>query len=148
MEKRDVSLNPSRMTGAEFAHASYMATVEQGHTKEDLLNPNFWAHVAQKLRPYDEIKVRCDDDSFYATFLVLARDNTWAKLALISWTNLEDDVKTAIPDEYEIKLRGAYLKHCVIRKKDGTVIKEQCQTKKEAAEWLESYIATTGKKAA
>ena len=37
-----------------------------------ILHPDFWGHIAAKLRPYDEIKVRCDDGTFYAQLLVLA----------------------------------------------------------------------------
>lgn len=149
-EKRNTQLNPARLSLFEHTNTAYLATVETGTTEKDLLNPNFWSHIAPKLRPYDEIRVCCDDGSFYVTLLVVSCDRTWAKVKVKKdgWMNLEDETNVPENSEYEIKWGGPYLKFRVIRKKDGGVLRDKLQTKKEASDWLEGHIGTTGKAAA
>jgi hypothetical protein len=141
-------LKVGRMVLAEQAQRTFVVTTEQGHTKENLLNPNYWTHFAREFQPYDEIKVRCDDESYYGTLLVVACDRTWAKVVALNWISIGEDVKVPETDEYELKFGGPYLLWRVIRKKDGGVLKEKCRTKKEAADWMHDYIKTAGKAAA
>lgn len=140
-----LQLGPARIQGHEFALNVWVVTVEAGTTIEQMESRDYWAHVANKLRPYDEIKVRSDDGAFYAHFLVLACDRTWAQVHRLSYHDLlPAAAKAEIPDEYEIKWGGPYLLHRVIRKSDKAVLKENFQTKLDAMQWLDEYRKTVG----
>lgn len=140
--KRDVSAFPARLKGAEFAHTNYDLCVDETVTREDLLKPTFWAHVAEKLRKNDEITVTRDDGAFYAKLLVIGRDKTWAVVKEIAFVDLRDK-PVALPEDvgndYDIKNRGEH-KWCVIRKIDNAVIAQGHHTRKAAEEWLDVYL--------
>lgn len=137
-------LPPARLKGREFANQDHAATVEQGTTVEDLKRPEFWSHVAPKLRPYDEIRVSVDDGTFYARLLVLSVGRNWAKTHVLenhTLTSKDVDMTQAEGyDGYEVKYRGAHCKFSVIRKADSTVIHEGMTSKAEAETWLAGHL--------
>lgn len=134
----------SRMRGAEYERAVHVVTVEQGVSRETLKEPTFWAQVASKLRPWGRLEVRSDDGTFYAEYLVLACDRTWARVHELSYVSLTDaDISlTQAGDNYELKWRGPHLKWSAIRKTDSVALQEGFQTKDEAKLWLDGHIKT------
>lgn len=146
--KGNPQINPNRIKQAEYERTVYVVTVEMGTTKEDLENPGFWAHFAAKFRPWDRLEVRCDDGSFYAEYLVLACDRVWAKVKELSYVSLTtsdiSQTQAALQDGLEVKYRGPHLKHGVVRKTDGAILKEGMQTKQEAEQWLAEYRQKIG----
>ncbi len=142
----DIKLNPSRMKGAEYERTVYVATVEFGTTKDDMKDPAFWSHVSNKLKPWDRIEVRSDDGTFFAEYLVLASERTWAKVHMLSYTSLTSaevsQTQAAIEnDEFEVRWRGPHLKFSVIRKADDAVLKDG-MSKDEAFLWRKEYVKT------
>jgi hypothetical protein len=146
-EVRVSPLAPARRTGAEFANNDHRVTVEQGVTMEDVVKPDFWAHVAPKLRPYDEIRLCTDDGMFYARLLVLSVGRNWAKvftLEVHELTTKDVDMSQAEAfDGYEVKYRGPHCKFSVVRKSDSEVVKEGLGTKSEAHAWLADHVKQT-----
>jgi hypothetical protein len=145
---KDISLNPSRLKGAEFQRAVWTVTVEDDVKKDDLLIDQFWAHVAHKFRQYDKIEVRTDDARFFAELLVIAAERNWAKVIFTNFVEIKQNQKDEPESPYEIAHKGPHMKFCVIRKSDRHMLKEGCQTRKEASEWLESHIKAISKQAA
>ena len=140
-KKRDVKLNHTRMKEGQFVRNLWVVTVEQGVTREDLTNPGFWAHVAFQLRPYDRLEVRSDDGIFFAEYLVLACERTYAKVKELSWISLTTKDVALSQDEadlekFEYKFRGPHAKHSIIRKSDGAVMVEKLETQDQARQWL------------
>lgn len=146
---KEVRIMPARFQLAEHARNVYVITVEENQKKEDVMNPDYWAHIAGKLRQYDEIMVRSDVGAFYGHLLVVACERTWAKTAVLSWVVLEEgNVSEQEPTDYRVEYKGPYKKFCVIRVEDSALLKDEIQTKKEANQWVEDYRITVGKKAA
>lgn len=138
-KKRDVKLNHTRMKEGQFVRNLWVVTVEQGVNRDDLMNPGFWAHVAFQLRPYDRLEVRSDDGLFFAEYLVLSCERTYAKVKELSWASLtSQDVAMSQEDleQYEYKFRGPHAKHSVIRKSDGVVMVEKLETQDQAKQWI------------
>lgn len=138
-------LDPSRVKQGEYERTVWVATVEQGTSRENLKDPSFWAHIANKFRPWDKLEVRADDGTFYAEFLILACDRTWARVFELNYQSLTStDISLTQADAYELRWRGPHLKWGVIRTADNAVVKESCQTKDEAKLWMEGHIQTVG----
>ena len=137
-----VQLSPTRMKSAEYERVVYVVTVPVGTNKDDMENPAFWSHVAMKLKPWDRLEVRCDDGAFFAEYLILACDRLWAKVKELSFVELNAK-ETELTDvsEYKIQWKGPHLKFCVIRTKDGGMLKERME-KDEASLWLKEYLNT------
>ncbi len=127
-EKRAVQLKDPRMKEQEFLRVWWVVTVEHGTTKEDILKPEFWTQVAIKLKPYNRIDIQADDGSFFAEFLVITCDKTYANVKELSWTEL-NTTKEQPHEEFYAKWRGPHLKWSVIRSSDKEAVKEGMETK-------------------
>lgn len=144
-------LEASRFGLAEHQRNVHICTIEHGITRREVINPAFFAHVAPKCRPYDEIIVNCDDGTLYARLLVLQAERTWIMVHVLEWHDLttkdvalsktEKLAEAANPAaEFEVKHRGPHLKWCVIRKADSQPVREKEETKKDAQNWLDEYL--------
>lgn len=127
---------------AEFLRNIYAATPEAGTKLEDILQPDFWVHVAKTLHISDRIEVIPEDGSFYAELFVVSVASNLVKVKLLSHHELHDVGAPAEPgDELEVVWRGQTAKHTVWRKKDKHILKDGFATKQEAAQWLTAYLA-------
>jgi len=147
-KKREMRITASRMKSGEFVRTLYVATVEPGVTREDLLKPDFWAQVAYQFSPYDRLEVRSDDGIFFAEYLILACERTYAKVKELSFVSLttKDVAMTEAENElelYKYKYRGPNCKHSIIRKSDDTVMVEKLATKDAALTWLANHKKAT-----
>jgi len=70
----------------DFAATDYLWVIEKGHTLEDLKNPEYWGHIAGKLRTNDHIWCAAEDNSFYCLARVVANASTWAKVQILLLT--------------------------------------------------------------
>lgn len=143
LNKREVSIHPSRMRLAEYDRQEWTVNAELGTSLEDVLLPSYWAHMAEQMKQYDHIEVRIDDGSWVAFLLVTSCDRTWAKVKMLSKIDLDDDMSTPITSKlHEVKWRGPQLKFSVIRLSDNKVIKEGIGDKLEAYRWMQEYERT------
>jgi hypothetical protein len=135
------------MKTREFENQDHVVTVEHGNTIDDVLRPEFWSHVAPKLRPYDEIRVRADDGTFYARVLVLSCGRNWAKVHQLEHhrlTSKDVDMSQAAQFEgYDVKWRGPHCKWSVVRKADNVVVIEKLDSQAEATTWLADHLKAT-----
>ena len=144
-QKREVKLTNARIKEAGYDRNLWVITTEMGVTRKDLLKPDYWSHVAMQLRPYDRIEARTDDGVYFAEYLVLASDRTFAKVKELSWhsltskdvalTQAEMDAK----EQYRYSYRGANLKHSIIRTSDNQVVTEKHDSKESAMLWLKEH---------
>ncbi len=142
-EEKHPQLNPTRFTYAEHDYNKWSVNAEQGTTREDLKSPDYWSHVASKLRAGAEIRVLAEDGSFVAYFLVIAADRTWARVHELSYVDLRKEAAPvnleALVGDYEVKLRGPK-RWSVLRKSDRAVLQEGLYTEGDAHEWLKRYL--------
>jgi hypothetical protein len=122
-DRRVVSLNEPRFKLAEAVRNVWVVNAEQGTTVNDVLEPAYWAHVAQRLRPYDHIEVRIDTGEWLLSLLVLGCDRNWAKVHVLHRYELEK-AETDMPKakKHRVEWKGPQLKWCVIRNSDNEII--------------------------
>lgn len=142
-QKRSVVIHPTRMHLSEYKRQDWVCNAELGTTVEDVLKPEYWAHMAALMNPYDHIEVRVDDGSWVAYLLVTACDRTWAKVKLDRKLELVDDVST--PEQsirHRVEWKGPQLKWCVIRVSDSERVQSEMASKEVANEWLRNFEKT------
>lgn len=128
-ERKVESLTITNLKEAEFVRPVYCATIPIGTDPEDLLKPEYWAHVATHLRPWARIEARAEDGTWFAEYIVLSVDRTWARVRMLAKYNLTSQDTSISQAEkisqsgFEIKWRGG-AKWSVIRKVDSAVMKE------------------------
>lgn len=150
--KPAAQLEERRFQLAEQARNTWAITVEGGEhrpSKDEILSGAFLAHVATRLRPYDRIEVRCDDDSFFAELLVLSTGHAVARTAVLSWTALTaiDDAAADEISGYKIEKKGPHKQWCVIRESDKAYIHEGAVSREAARFWLVEHLKTFRKAA-
>lgn len=168
MSETVLQMAADRFKLAEHERNVHSITIEEGVTRAQLINPAFLAHVAAKLRPYDQIEVRCDDGTLFAKLLVLQAERTWARVHVLEWHNLTtrdvslsqvgeqaksgaadkaagpDPARALMPeDDYLVQWKGPHKKWCVIRKADGAYMREAEPDKAAATTWLLDWIKVT-----
>lgn len=126
----------------------FAATTPIGTAFEDVLNPEFWAHTAYKLRPADEIIVHTDDMSYRGHLYVrhvhapgAQRLNNRAVVAKLSFQEFGAIDKDLRNTTHEVKFMGPHQKWCVVSLSDQRVVKEGCGTSDEAAQWMRNRAA-------
>lgn len=149
--KREPRIQNDRFQVSDFTVGRFDAKSEIGTTQEDLLTPEYWSHVSERMTPYSEVTVRCDDGTYYAKFLVLDCGRGWAKMQLLNWWSLttadvaqtQSSVGTAA--DYDILWKGSTRKHIVQRKSDQIVLHEGEQRKDAAVAWLNEFLIDKAK---
>lgn len=124
---------------SEFVGKRYVCKVPADLAFEQVLEPSFWGHVGQMLRPWDRIEVRPEDLSYVAEVIVIESGPLFAKVALVFKTTLE--AKTEDVNTLTIEFVGG--KHRVRRGPD--VMKGDFATKKDAQRWIDDYVAKDSK---
>lgn len=144
-ERKVQPLENPRMEEAEYKRTVMVATAHPGTQPADLLQPEYWAHVSTRLKPWDEVHVRADDGTWYAKVLVTESGRTYARTHILESHNLtSQDVamsqqKMYIGD-YEVMHRGEHSKWSVVRKSDRSVVHEFEETQGGAVNWANERI--------
>jgi len=141
--RRVQPVDRARMRECEFQRTVYTATAFENTDPKDLLDPEYWTHVAEQFKPFDKVEVRADDGSWYAELLVLETSRRWTRMHMLSKHNLttgDVSLSQSKLQEYAVEFKGPHKKHCVIRLSDQEIIHEGEETKGGAHTWLAGRI--------
>ena len=133
---------PARVKEASYARTHWSCTVASGTVPEDLLKPEYWSHIAVKMRPRDQVEAWSDDGTWYAEYVVRACDRSWAMLAPKMKLNFNSAEIPVEDSPYAVSHRGAHDQWSVTRKSDGAVLFKEGRTREEADAWMRQYIRT------
>lgn len=116
----------------EYVSPLYWAIIPAGHTRELLESPNYWCHIASKLKRNTEIVCVAEDYSFYGRGLVTDATTATARVWFTTWVERADADTEApdLSDDYKIDQNAAGFR--IIHKETRKVVKENMATKKEA----------------
>jgi len=136
-KKTALKLPVPRMKSAEYMRQCHRVTPEAGTPYDAVTEPSYWAHVAQKINPYDKIEVVAEDGAWYAELLVLSVDKmaiTVREIVLIDLhgDSTEDAEGDQEQSDYFSKYRGPHLQWCVMRRSDQACVRDKIQTKVQA----------------
>lgn len=135
-EKKKVK-KPTNIENAEYARTVYQVKPEISVTVKDMLEPDYWAHVAKTLRAGDRIEAVPEDRHYFAEFFVLAASTNWAKLVLLRETTLIKDNEKSVTDGFSIGFAGPH-KWRVTRGQE--VLSKGHDDKDAAARWLSDHL--------
>lgn len=125
----------------EAVMASHVALPAEGTTREDVLNPVFWSHVAKGVRSPAMFHILPKDGAWYGRFLVVFCDALRIKLVELEYRVLDAITEAElVNDKYEVKWGGPVVRFRVIRKIDGLVMKENFQDKTAASAWMSTSL--------
>lgn len=134
---------PTNLFPAEHTILVWHHTVPAEIGLDDVLSPEFWTHVAQKLRPHNRIIVDREDGAWTATLFVRSAARLSATVAVEHFKEFgEREALPAEPSaaEYEVAWGGPAHKHRVIRKADKQVMEKGFDTPEQASAWLRQHV--------
>lgn len=131
-----------RLKSAEYDVRQLVVTAEAGDSIDDILKPEYWAIVARNLQVGDEITVRTDDELFYAKLLVRQVGPVWAKVHLLSYTDLQPKDVTAevVKPQFTVEWGGQHHKYRVRRTSDNAVVSSGHADKETANNWTAEHM--------
>ena len=142
-EEEKVKVDPFKSPDcqlAEHAYRSFNLYIKEAPDEvSDLENPDYWVHIAPKMRTGDEVRVVSEDMSFYTRLLCTYAHGTAAVMKVVESTAVEGLTAPEEEDsKYKAELRGPK-GWCVINSETGEVVKEklpnQATAVKEAADY-------------
>lgn len=141
----------NRMTPREQRQNEWIVFAEKGTPISDLLNRDFWAHCAGRLRDSDKICVMADDRSYYVELVVFRVAGNWAVTRIFGEPIIADPGELpSIDIDYEAFELGLQQGWGVRSRKTGAVIKGDgtLRTQDEANAWLRNWLIAVRNKTA
>lgn len=108
------------------------------NTREDLLAPEFWVNIANKLRPGGLIAAHWMDGSAFAEYYVRRKSGSYVEvheLRYVKFPGLEELPKNS---PYAIEFSGPAALWRVVRKSDKHVLRDKFNDEWSAQAWLRS----------
>lgn len=138
-------LQTTRIELAEHQRNIWAVVPEAGASLDDVVKPEYWAHVAARMKPWDRIDVMPEDGSYFAELLVRDAARLYAKVTVLRHVKL-DAVASDAADEttalFDVAYVGPVKKWRVMRKADKAPLREGFQSRGDAEEWLRQHIRT------
>jgi hypothetical protein len=134
------ALHPSFFSSAEYVRTVYCATIPALVEIDDLVSPEFWAHIASKLRPWDRIEAIAENGSYFAELLVLSATATDAQVVILNKRKI-DFVQKGEADllrDYEVSHTPA-TNWRVVRKTDRRTMKDGLSNRHDAVNWVATH---------
>lgn len=128
---------PTNIQQAEFVRGTYAHESAAGVSKDELIKPDYWAHVARQVPAGSIIQVVPEDQAFFAEYYVVAATSNSLTLKQIRYIKLEavaDESEVAEEDSHfcKVKWGSPTSKYQIIRKSDLAVVKSGIPTKEQA----------------
>jgi hypothetical protein len=146
----------SRLQKKNHFSVEWVITCEYGTLVKDLLRPEFYCNIANKINKNDTIRAIFEDGSYLVDLLVIEVDKqnitpVWIKPIITNLIDIEKSKQFSLdavkePKEQKkqddnidfedpnviIKFRGPIIKWSVLRKSDKAVLREKIESKEQA----------------
>jgi hypothetical protein len=113
-------------------------------TLDDLLRPDYWTHVAHKLRRGDLVEVFPEGEAYYAQLIVRSSGNGWANLEPLFLRQFETEASTKTTLTTVVEWGGAVDKYRVIRLSDRYALSVGHNTQGAAVAWQLAHEKAVG----
>lgn len=137
-------LEATRFKGAEYVRVIHHAAPFDNTEPEDLLTPDYWAHVADQFKPFDRVEALANNGAWWAEYIVVACGRAYAQLRMLRKVDLDPvSINKALQSAlhaYEVRHRGPHDMWSVIRRSDNAVVHEGEQTESGANNWLVNHL--------
>jgi len=128
---------PTNIEQASYECNTWQVKPEINAKPKDLLDPNYWAHVAGRMRAGDRVEAVPDDRHYYAEYFVLAASKNWAKLVLMREVTLIKDNDKTVSEGFTVEFAG---NHKWRVREGSSVISKGHDDKDAASKWLAEHM--------
>ena len=137
------SLAEAEFTVGEADYQMWSAKPPAGTTREEVLNPVFWKHVARRVRAPAFINVMPLDGAWFSQLLVVFADPHRVTVLEMQHRVIEESAyAVAENQEYEAAFLSASGKYGVKRRSDKQIIRHGFASLDDARNWMTDYART------
>jgi len=139
---RDVKQQPGGFRPIEVLTSEHDAVLAPDHEYSDCFVPSFWSIIAPLVGRDDIIRVRTEDQRFYAELYVVDANRQGLSVVEMRHISLQKEVPELAPDaDYEVKWKGPQWRYCVVRKSDNAMMQKHLTDKVDAYNWIQLKLA-------
>lgn len=138
--KASPKVHPSYFFDASTRRNVWHIVVTHGVAYEALFKPEYWAHVARKMRPGDLVEALAEDGSYFAQLFVVSSAPNAAAVVELSKAELQNIDLPDVTSGFEVKWSGPVLKWTVTRITDNVRVATNLETKSAATEAMANHI--------
>lgn len=126
---------------AEFKQRHHIADVHQDVLESDVLEPGYWAHVADQMKTLDIISCRWQDSSKVVHLRVIRSGARFCNVVRIGFEDLSKGSieRPAGTINLIAKYKGTVRKWAAVRLSDDHVLHDGMETRAEAEVWIEQH---------
>jgi hypothetical protein len=142
-----ISLPSSAIEQAQYRRQLWLALIPAGHGEKDILQPEYYAHFAKKLRPRDRIEMMTDDGNFLYDLMVTAASDNHAQVIVLRRYDLTqcrritEEMREAGLNQFTVAWHGPGVKYGITRVSNGNRVKDGFAEKSEAENYLKGHVA-------
>ena len=140
--KRESSILPGQIGVAEAKRREFVVDVPAEHTREDLLEPAYWAHVSREFNSFDRVECRAETGEWFSDLVVVSAGRNYAVMHELRHVDLTakaaEAVIPVVPSKHAVQWKGPK-KFCVVRLSDKAIISEGHHTRSDADGALAQY---------
>lgn len=122
---------------AEQVRHVWRLVLSESQKVEDLLKPDFWAHIAQRIEAHSIIEVVSEDGNEYARLFVRDAGKLFVKVSILEHKVFHESKEQDDKDSLKVKWRGPNAKFCLVQ--GDTVIEKGFALKEDAEKAKEKY---------
>lgn len=135
-------INCSKVSPLKSKRTTYFAEIEAGTDEEDLLKPEYWADVANRLRDRNHIEAEWTDGTKLVSLRVIGVGMDYAKVHKIaSYDFTKAAVATSDLSQFIVEHKGDTRKWSIIRKSNKRYVKYGFDGEDDATNYLKEHIA-------
>jgi hypothetical protein len=137
VKKSVPSLMPDRMGLAEDKRHDWVVDVPVTVSREEILEPSYWAHVAAQMQPLDHIEARWEDGSKIQYLIVAMCEKNYAVVKFDRELTLEQEAQAPSgAEKHRVEWKGPRLMWSVIRLSDSQIIHNGEKSRDLATAWM------------
>jgi len=134
-------LSPPRLKLAEYVRSPYRVEPDAGARLDDVLTPDYFGHVAGRLRPGDRLEIMPECMSWYAEALVVDATRLSARIQLtLGPIELDAGEQVLANDHFEARWISPAARFGVARKADGALMAKHLASKADAEQWIAQRV--------
>lgn len=144
-EKRAVFLQGAKFGPREHKRQDWVVEAEAGTKIEDVLDPQYWAHVAAQMEPHARIEVLAETGEWMLELIALNVGRNWAQVHVLHRYELEKPAD-AMPaaQRSSVEWKGPTRKWAVIRLSDNQILQDGFASKAEGQGWAVTHERNAG----
>jgi hypothetical protein len=140
-EVKAPALSPKLLRGAEFERVIHSAIIPPGISLQSVMRPDYWAHCSDRLKPYDKVECRAQDNKWIATLMVAGIGVHSASMWVENYVDLSAQGGLAAEDAGYTVSFASRQRWRVIRKSDNSVVSKDHATEDDAKRWASENLS-------